>query len=257
MLEAKNQLGTIILIFITIIVGVALISALGDQIYGNVNLRTITNKSVDISSARNTGSLTVTNQSLDISSARNVSGGFFPPVEVLLGNANLISFSELRMVNGTTFVNGTDYRVNFSAGGVTMLATQKTVDFQSDNITLADYDYTNGLGNFTTPTEIDFSTDELSSFSELRMVNGTTFTENTDYRINLTIGGLTLLDTVKTASFDSDNITLADYSTYPDLYVRQSISRTILNNLILIFVVLGLVVWVYATVRKTWLDQIT
>ena len=254
MLEAKNQMGSLILIFITVIIGITLASALGDQIYGNVNLRTITNQSVDISSARNTGSLTSTNETLDISAARNVSGGFFPPIEVILGNTNLISFEELRMVNGTLFVEDTDYRINLSEGGVTMLDSQKALDFQSDNLTLADYTYTNGLGNFTTPTEIDFSTDELSSFTELRMVNGTAFTQNTDYRINLTIGGLTMLDTTKTASFDSDNITLADYATYPDLYVKDSTSRTILNNLILIFFITGMVIWVYVMVRKTWLD---
>ena len=47
MLEAKNQLGTIILIFITIIVGVALISALGDELYEAVNVYSRDNDSID------------------------------------------------------------------------------------------------------------------------------------------------------------------------------------------------------------------
>ena len=167
MLEAKNQLGTIILIFITIIIGVTLITALGDQIFENVNLRN------------------TLNQTTDVSSARNVTGGF------------------------------------------------------------------------TSPTEFDLTDKEMSSFSELRMENGTAFTEDTDYRVNLTVGGITMLNSQLTDDFQDSNTTLADYSEYPDLYVKHSIARTIINNLILIFFVVGLVIWVYVKVKETWLDNIT
>lgn len=170
MLEAKNQMGSLILIFITIIIGVTLISALGDTIFEAVNIPTTTNETVDITTAI------------------NATGGFEPPVELSLVN------------------------------------------------------------------------DDLESVSELRMFNGTVAVQNTDYRINLTEGGLTFLDTEFTASYNqTPNWSTIDYTHYgDDKYVQgSSVSRTILNNLILIFVVFGLVIWVYAMVKKQWLDQIT
>ncbi len=173
MLEAKNQLGSIILIFITVIVGITLASALGDQIWENVNPLPSTNETVDVSSAR-----------------------------------------------------GTEAEGNFSAAAM---------------------------------IEISFTNDDLLAFNELRMFNGTVATKDTDYRINLTEGGLTMLDTIFTSGYNTnttENFTLVDYTFTDGMYLRGSlVSRTILNNLILIFFIVGMVIWVYVKVRDTWLNQ--
>jgi len=178
-LKANNQVGAVILIFITVIIGATLITALGNTIFEAANPQTTTNQSVDVSSAR-------TAIAPNISAGGSNEGQFANNVEILLGNTDLQSFSALRMVNGTTFTQNTDYRVNLSEGGLTMLNSSKTRDFQSSNITLADY------------------------------------THNTDKK-----------------------------------YIEGStVSRTIVNNLVIIFIITGLVIWIYAYVKKTWLDQI-
>ena len=107
-----------------------------------------------------------------------------------------------------------------------------------------------GVGNFTTDVELSLGRDDLASFSEMRMENGTAFTENTDYYVNLTEGTFRLLDTETTASFDSDNNTLADYTYYPDAYVKDSMSRVIIKTLIMVFFVMGILMFVYAWVKK-------
>jgi len=170
MLEAKNQMGSILIIFITILIGITLVSALADQMWGNVNPFPTTNETVDISSARG--------------------------------------------------ING-----NFSTGAM---------------------------------VEISLANDDLIAFTELRMHNGTVATRDSDYRINLSEGGLTMLDTNFTAGYNvtSINYTNVDYTHTDGLYVRNASARVVLNNLVLIFFVVGMVIWVYVMVRKTWLDQI-
>ena len=169
MLYAKNQMGTLILIFITIIVGIALINALGDQIWENTNIPTSDNETVDITSVR------------------GIEGNFTYPVKAELSLAN----------------------------------------------------------------------DDLASFTELRMENTTAATRDTDYIVNLTEGTITMLDTVFTAQYNgTENYTSVDYTYYEAAYVKHSIARMILNTLVLIFFVLGMVVWVYAAVTKEWLSDI-
>ena len=113
------------------------------------------------------------------------------------------------------------------------------------------------ISNYTADVEFSLSRDDLSGFSELRMVNGTAFTKNTDYYVNLTLGKIRMLDTQVTydyAAANESNTTLSDFTYNPDAYVKDSISRTILTSLILIFFVIGLVVWVYAYIKNNYLE---
>jgi hypothetical protein len=167
MLEAKNQMGVLILLFITIIIGVNLFSAMSENLYVATNTQSA-------------------NDTIDTS----------------LGKSSVES-------------------------------------------------------NYSIPYELSLSEDNLASFDSLTWWNGTVFTKDVDYRVNLTEGGLTMLDTDTTHSFNesSDNNTYAVYTFKGDEYVDDSVSRTILNHLISIFFVVGLVIFVYAVVKKTWLDD--
>jgi hypothetical protein len=173
MLEAKNQIGTLVLLFITILVGITLISTIADETKLVTELAGVDNESLDISSARNA----TTNDTV---------GGFTPPVEITLS-----------------------------------------------------------------------ITDGLESFTELRQVNGSAFTKDTDYRVNLSTGGITMLETEHTGGYTHSNITLADYKHHrDDKYIQGSATaRTIVKDLIVIFVIVGLLVWVYTVVIKQWLGD--
>ena len=175
MLEAKNQMGSLILIFITIIIGVTLISALGDTIYESVNAYSVTNESIDITAYLNAA---VPHNMTDNS-------------EIELAYNDIIAISRAESANETprSFVEDTDWAWK---------------DQDKGEIYLKDSALFNSLANS----------------------NGSNYTE-------------------------------WDY-TYGTAYIQGSaISRTIMNNLVLIFVVFGLVIWVFAMVKIQWLDKIT
>lgn len=170
-LKAKNQMGTLILIFITIIIGITLVTALGNQIWENVNAYSVVNDQIEINSTRGVG-----------------------------------------------------------------------VD--------------SGKNEITDESTISLSNDNIVSLTSGAFDNGTTLTVNVDYNLtDADAGTVTLYNTTTFASVNTTNMTNWTY-THGDLYVTSATSRTILNNLILIFIITGLVIWVYAYVRRTWLDDI-
>ena len=169
MLEAKNQIGTFILIFITIIIGITLISALGDVIHEAVN------------------PFTESNNSIDHSAFINSSGQMIHKSEIELARDDIISLSFSRTGNATPITEGTDWDWK---------------DQDKGEIYLYDTDLFN-------------ITKDVSNFTEWGYIWGTKYVQG------------------------------------------NAVSRTILNNLIMIFIVFGLVIWVFAMVNKQWLDKIS
>lgn len=100
-------------------------------------------------------------------------------------------------------------------------------------------------GNITS----ELNDDNLVSLDQLRHSNGTILTVNIDYTVNLSAGTFILLNSSANRAW-FENITLADYHYKDAEYVDNTISRTLLTNLVLIFFITGMVVFVAGYVMK-------
>lgn len=88
----------------------------------------------------------------------------------------------------------------------------------------------------------------VTGITSFKAVNGTIFVENTDW--NLTIQRLYLMDSTRWTNH-SGNDTVVTYNYESDSYIDNSTARTIVN-LILIFFVIAIIAFVYLDVRKKY-----
>lgn len=116
------EIKTLLITFITIMVGVALISGLGDN---------VTNV---------TGDFSPVNESLGIATARLASSDINASVEFSLAGPDLVSVSEVRWDNGTIMVENTDYVFNITNDQVRLLNSTANGNHVTTNGT--DWDYT-------------------------------------------------------------------------------------------------------------------
>ena len=107
--------------------------------------------------------------------------------------------------------------------------------------------------------EIELSADDIISVSNAQTSNDTTLVEDTDWSWkDRSKGEIYLYDSKvfhEIALANESNFTEWDF-THGSLYIQSATARTIIANLVLIFFVVGLVIWVYVMVKNTWLDQI-
>jgi len=117
-------------------------------------------------------------------------------------------------------------------------------------------------GNMTPNSELAMAENYIVDVTSATLynVNGSeyTLTEGTDFTVETTDGDLTFFDTL-TLSNDSDselgNITEFVY-THGDSYVKSSVGRTLLDNFLVLFFIIGLVVWAIYLVKKEFLDEL-
>jgi len=105
---------------------------------------------------------------------------------------------------------------------------------------------------------VTLASEDWNSISAIRSENGSTFALNTDYYIDYTEEEIFFNATalVNSSFFDVTNNTLVDYNFNPDSYVKSSIARTLLNNFIVLFFVLGLVGYVIYVVWRKYIEPI-
>lgn len=136
-MNSKGGMGTLLIFFMGVVVVLALMPQIADNMWPISNKYPITAESHDIGPARinDTGGI---NESYEFY-ATNAPVGSDPAKDWRVNkNCPLTNF--VLKNSSTTFANGTDYIVDLNTGNVTLLIT--TFDYQlADNVTTYDYDY--------------------------------------------------------------------------------------------------------------------
>ncbi len=104
------------------------------------------------------------------------------------------------------------------------------------------------VGNMTDGSTISLANDRLDAITQVRTGNETILIEGIDFTLDKTSGLITFRDTISLArANETDNYTSWDY-THGENYVRgSSVARTFIN-LIMIFFVVGFVLFVISKI---------
>jgi len=94
-----NKLGAYLVMFITVIVGIALLGSMADSIWENRNAYAVTAEVLDVTSART-----------NYNPVHNDTSEFNPLTSLSLANDNIRSVSAVTLSNGTALTQGTDWR---------------------------------------------------------------------------------------------------------------------------------------------------
>ena len=127
--------NALVVIFITVIVGVALLGALGDSTAELDDINTWNNESLDINASRTAGNTI-------LEAAANYSLTY-----------DAVSVSSVRIVNNTLLTEGTDYNVDLVNDEINFLNSSQMISTASNN-TLVSYtsEAANYVGNSTART---------------------------------------------------------------------------------------------------------
>jgi|TARA_R100000501_G_C2594918_1_gene93758 hypothetical protein len=118
-----KDMKNIFAMFLVILVGAVLFSAIAENTF------------------LVTDALTVSNESLDISTARLTGMNINESVNLTLGNSNWTAGSvSIRALNGTAFTSGTDYVANYTTQEISFRNTTTMINYLS-NTTGAYYQY--------------------------------------------------------------------------------------------------------------------
>ena len=128
--------------------------------------------------------------------------------------------------------------------GNTYTTTNNSIDISS---------YRLESGNMTDEQEISLAEDFIVRVTTAQTDNETALTLNTDYTIDKKTGKVTLYDTDVFAGYQTGNHTEWSY-THGDMYVQDSISRTLIN-LINLFFVIGLVLFAVGFIWKNYMSE--
>lgn len=118
--------------------------------------------------------------------------------------------------------------------GISLLrATADNVDEIVNTNTITNESFTGNIGQY-----VSLGFDDWASVQGVRNHTGATLAANTDYVVNLTGGSINI--TVAGNNSDASTTYYADYTFYPDNYVKNAPARTI-TNLVLIFGALAII----------------
>lgn len=134
MAEDKGKLGMFILAFVTVIVGIALISSLADSVWINTN--TFSKSGAN-------------NNTVDISSVRVLGSNNFTTTSVSLGDTYIRSLTQVRWENGTILTRDTDFTLDETAGTFVMLNSTTNRNHNETVTNLTEWDYTYGESYIT------------------------------------------------------------------------------------------------------------
>lgn len=215
-MQNKNELGFLIMGFVTILIGLVLIAALADDISRLNDIHTATNESIDMTETTNT----ITNESITLTAGAGTTANTSVLTLISFGNASV-----------NTDGNGVDIglSVNISKDGT--LSLNGTFGAGVHNIS-----YT-------------YSSSGTAQTSETSAVTGVTFfgnnTNSTHFAsinvnedVNITSLGVVSIDTL---AFDAGNYNIT-YTYEDDLYVANTTARTLvaLTNLFYALAILGI-----------------
>lgn len=113
------ELGELILVFISIIVGIALVTALGPMVWENTNTYDIVDESVNVSTDRST------------TDGQNFSG----TTTFSIFHDNIITLILVKFDNGTVLTEDTDFTFDEDLGTFLMLNTSTTEGHVDSNMT--------------------------------------------------------------------------------------------------------------------------
>ena len=129
---ADSFLGKYIMIFVTVLVGVVLLTSISDNIWENRNVYTQSNDTIDISTARNT-----------------VTGNMTPNSELDLEDNYIVDVTSATLYNDNgseyTLTEDTDFTVDTTDGTLTFLDTSTlSNDSDSELGNITEFAYTHG-----------------------------------------------------------------------------------------------------------------
>ena len=209
--EQENQLNTLIIGFILLIVGIILLTAVSDSINAATELTTATNESIAIAN----NNLTSTNEDIAILSGSGVTANKDVGGLTFFGNTTLNTSS--------IFINFTT-EVNFTQEGAISVVSNF-----SDGTYNISYFY--NIANGTTVNDNVISVDFFGNTT----INTSNSNINVGTQVNFTLAGVI---TVSGLNFSNDTYQIT-YDYQGDDYVVDSTSRTLLNLIPLFFVIGG------------------
>lgn len=204
--------------FIVIIIGVALIQPIGDDVERvKLSSYSVDNESVILSNVLTS----ILNETLDLSAGGGENG--------TLANSNISTVTAIR--NGSGDVITTDCNVTYQSGFVKC----DIGPVNDSNISYFDYTHVSGkTGNLA-------ETDEIITLEALRNVTSTDLLS--ECNITLSTGALVCNNTYSFVSY-------ADYQYDTDTYVASGAARTLLTLTVLFFAVAILVVGIGYAVKS-------
>ena len=116
-MENKSGLNSILYVFILVVIAVSLLTVVGDMVFENTNVYSITNETLLITPVR------ILNNSINDS------------LHLLPANTDWASITSIGMFNGTLFVLDTDYNVS-ETWGITFLNSTQMVFYNNNGTNL-------------------------------------------------------------------------------------------------------------------------
>ncbi len=129
-----TDLGKLVMVFVGIIVGIALLGAIADNVFITNNPELALEEEVALTSV--------------FSTDKNLSTGnvsYIEGVDVSLANDKIFTVDAIR-VNETTLVEGTDFTIDLVSGKFRMLntSTTLTINWTSNTANFSNWNYTHG-----------------------------------------------------------------------------------------------------------------